>query len=232
LGLALRPWRLRFTATVRQLELVGLNAVPVVALVSFLIGVVIAYQGATQLQRFGAEVFAVDLLAISVLREVGILLTAVVVAGRSGSAFAAEIGAMKIGEEIDAMRTIGLDPVEVLVLPRTIALVVALPLLGFLADLMGLLGGAVMLNAEIGIGFHEFLARLEVAFAPWSFGVGLVKAPFFAFLIALTGCHMGFRAQRSAEDVGRRTTLSVVYAIFSVIVLDALFSVFFSLIGI
>jgi phospholipid/cholesterol/gamma-HCH transport system permease protein len=227
-----RPHRLRVTAIVWHMEQAGLNAVPIVALVSFLIGVVIAFQGAIQLSQFGAEVFVVDLVAVSVLRELGILLTAIIVAGRSGSAFAAQIGSMKINEEIDAMRTLGLDPMHILVVPRLIALAIVLPLLGFLADIMGLVGGGLMVALDLGISPGQFLERLDGAFEPWSLGVGLIKAPVFAGIIALTGCYMGLKVSGSAESLGRYTTRSVVHAIFMVIVVDAAFSIFFSIVGI
>ncbi|MCG8693269.1 MAG: MlaE family lipid ABC transporter permease subunit [Minwuiales bacterium] len=226
------PRRLRLTSTVFHMEQVGLNAVPIVALISFLIGVVLAYQGAQQLQRFGAEVFVVNLIAVSILREIGILLTAIVIAGRSGSAFTAQIGAMKVNEEIDAMRTLGLDPMEVLVVPRMLALMITLPLLAFVADIMGLLGGGLMAWVALGIGPGLFLERLNEAVGLWSFWVGIIKAPVFAFLIALIGCYEGMKVTGSAESVGRQTTVAVVEAIFLVIVFDAIFSIFFSILGI
>lgn len=230
--LFVRPGQFRVKAVFYHMEQSGLNAIPIVALISFLIGVVLAYQGSIQLTQFGAEVFVVDLVAVSVLRELGVLLTAIVVAGRSGSSFTAQIGAMKINEEVDAMRTIGLDPMQVLVVPRLLALVITLPLLGFIADVMGLLGGAVMANVELGVSPGVFVERLGSAFAPWSFGVGLIKAPVFAAIIALTGCYMGMKVTGSAESVGLYTTRSVVHSIFAVIVVDAIFSIFFAYIGI
>jgi phospholipid/cholesterol/gamma-HCH transport system permease protein len=225
---ALRPARLRFTSLVHHMEQVGLNAIPIVGLLSFLIGVVLAYQGATQLQRFGAEVFVVNLIGISVLRELGVLLTAIIVAGRSGSAFTAQIGSMKVNEEVDAMRTLGLDPVEVLVLPRLLALVLTLPFLAFFADMMGLLGGGLMSWVVLDISPALFLERLNESVGMWTFWVGIIKAPVFAFLIALVGCFEGMRVVGSAESVGRLTTRSVVESIFLVIVVDAAFSVFFA----
>lgn len=227
-----KPTRLRLTSLVYHMEEVGLNAVPIVALISFLIGVVLAYQGATQLRQFGAEVFVVDLIAISVLREIGILLTAIIVAGRSGSAFTAQIGSMKLHEEVDAMRTLGLDPTEVLVLPRLLALVIMLPLLTFVADLMGLLGGALMAWLELNISPAVFIARLNQAVSIWSFMVGMIKAPVFAFVIAMIGCFEGLKVEGSAESVGQRTTRSVVEGIFLVIVVDAVFSIFFAYVGV
>ncbi len=228
----LRPARLRLTSTLFHMEQVGLNAVPIVSLLSFLIGIVLAYQGALQLRQFGAEIFTVDLVSISVLRELGILLTAIIVAGRSGSAFTAQIGSMNVREEIDAMRTIGLDPLEVLVLPRVFALVVTLPLLAFLADMMGLLGGGIMCWVALDIPPEAFLARLNDTVGLWTFWVGIVKAPVFGALVAIVGCFEGLQVSGSAESVGRRTTRSVVEAIFLVIIADAMFSVFFGVIGI
>ncbi len=231
-GTLARPERLRFTALVHHVEQAGLNALPIVGLISFLIGVVMAYQGAAQLQRFGATIFAVDLIAVSVLRELGPLLTAIVVAGRSGSAFTAQIGSMKVNEEVDAMRTLGLSPMEVLVLPRLLALALSLPLLVFCADLMGLTGGALMSWAVLDIPPALFLERLREAVSPASFWVGMAKAPAFAVLIGLVGCFHGLQVLGSAESVGRNTTRAVVQSIFLVIVVDALFSILFSVIGV
>ena len=228
----LRPARLRFTSTVSHIEEVGLNAVPIVGLLSFLIGIVLAYQGALQLEQFGAQLFVVDLLAVSILREIGILLTAVVVAGRSGSAFTAQIGAMRVHDEIDALQTLGLDPIDILVLPRVLALIIALPLLAFFSDVMGLLGGGLMCWVVLDIGPALFVERLRDAVSVASFWVGLVKAPVFAVLIALVGCHEGLHVSRSAESVGRHTTRAVVEAIFLVIVANALFSIFFGIVGV
>ncbi len=229
---AVKPRRIRFTSLISHLEQVGLNAMPIVGLLSFLIGVVIAYQGAEQLRRFGAEIFTVDLLGIFMLREMGILLTAIIVAGRSGSAFTAQIGTMQVNEEVDAMRTLGLDPLEVLVLPRILALVIALPLLTVLADVMGLAGGALMSMAVIDITLVQFMERLKDVVPLWAFWVGLIKAPVFGLLIGLVGCREGLNVVGSAESVGRHTTKSVVVSIFLVIVADALFSIFFLNIGV
>jgi len=227
-----RPRRLRLTSLTHHLEQTCVNALPVVGLISFLIGIVMAYQGADQLRRFGAEIFTVDLLAISALREIGILLTAVVVAGRSGSAFTAQIGMMKVNEEVDALRTLGLDPLEVLVLPRLLALMLALPLLAFFADVMALFGGGVMCAFVLDISPDQYISRLSEAIWPRTFWVGIVKAPVFAFVIAMVGCYEGLTVDGSAESVGRKTTLSVVVAIFLVIVFDAIFSIVFSSLGI
>jgi phospholipid/cholesterol/gamma-HCH transport system permease protein len=229
---ALKPWRLRLTSTVRHLEETGLNALPIVGLISLLVGLVLAYQGVDQLRPFGAETYMVNLVGIAALREMGILLTAIVVAGRSGSAFTAEIGTMKVNEEVDALSTLGLDPVEVLVLPRLVALVITLPLLTFFADLMALLGGALGGMLLIGMTIPQFLGQLSTAITPTMFWVGMVKAPVFAFVIAMVGCFEGLRVAGSAESVGRLTTKSVVESIFLVIVLDALFSILFSIIGV
>lgn len=226
------PGRLRLTSLTHHLEQTCLNALPIVGLIAFLIGVVMAYQGADQLKRFGAEIFTVDLLGVSILREIGILLTAIVVAGRSGSAFTAEIGAMQVNQEIDALRTLGLDVVEVLVLPRMLALMIALPLLAFFADILGLFGGGLMAWVVLDITPGQFLVQLESAITPATFWVGIAKAPVFAFLIALVGCYQGLLVTGSADSVGRHTTKSVVVGIFMVIVFDALFSILFSYLGV
>ena len=228
----LHPSRLRMTSLTYHLEQTCLNALPIVGLIAFLIGVVMAYQGADQLTRFGAEIFTVDLVAVSILREIGILLTAIVVAGRSGSAFTAEIGAMVVNQEVDALRTLGLDPIEVLVLPRMIALMIALPLLAFFADILGLLGGGLMAWIVLDITPGQFMTQLETAIVPATFWVGIIKAPVFAFLIALVGCYQGLLVSGGADSVGRHTTRSVVIGIFLVIVFDALFSILFSALGV
>ena len=228
----LRPSRLRGTALFAQMQQTGYNAVPIIALMGFLIGVVLAYQGAAQLRQFGAEVFVVDLIAVSVLRELGILLTAIIVAGRSGSAYAAAIGSMKVNEEIDAIRTIGLDPIEVLVLPRMIALILMLPVLGLIANVSALIGGALMSWIELGVSPGMFFTRFEENTDVWHLVVGMIKAPFFAFIIALVSCWQGLRVKGSADSVGENTRASVVQSIFLVIVMDAIFSIFFAEIGI
>jgi phospholipid/cholesterol/gamma-HCH transport system permease protein len=232
LRLLARPWRVRGTALVSHMEQSGLNALPIVGLISFLIGVVLAYQGADQLAKFGAQIFTANLVGVGVLREMGILLTAIIVAGRSGSAYTAQIGTMNVNEEIDAMRTMGLDPMELLVLPRVVALVIVLPLLTFYADILGLLGGAVMATAVLDISIFQFARQISDADLLWSFWVGMIKAPVFAFIIATVGTYEGFNVTRSAESVGRQTTRAVVEAVFLVIVLDALFSILFSVLGI
>ena len=227
-----RPSRLRLTSLAHHIEQTCLNALPIVGLIAFLIGVVMAYQGADQLKRFGAEIFTVDLVGVSILREIGILLTAIVVAGRSGSAFTAEIGAMAVNQEIDALRTLGLNPIEVLVMPRMLALMIALPLLAFFADILGLLGGGLMAWLVLDISPSQFVAQLKDAIGPATFWVGIVKAPVFAFLIAMVGCYEGLSVSGGADAVGRHTTSAVVSGIFLVIVFDAFFSILFSYLGV
>ncbi|MFL4468879.1 ABC transporter permease [Tateyamaria armeniaca] len=227
-----RPRRWRTAALVSQMEETGFHAIPIVILMSFLIGIVLAFQGASQLRQFGAEVFVVDLIAISILRELGILLTSIIVAGRSGSAFTASIGSMKVREELDAMRTLGLDPIEVLVLPRVIALVIMLPILGFIANVSGLFGGALMSWIELGVSPSMFITRLQENTDIWHLAIGMIKAPFFAAIIATVACWQAMQVQGSADSVGRHTTTSVVQAIFLVIVADAVFSIFFSELGV
>jgi phospholipid/cholesterol/gamma-HCH transport system permease protein len=222
------PHRLRTVSVVAQMQRAGVSALPIVGLLSFLIGVVLTFQGADQLRRFGAEIFAVDLLGLGVLRELGVLLTAIIVAGRSGSAFTAELGAMRVNEEVDALRTLGLDPIDILVLPRLFGLVLTLPLLTFYANFMALLGGALMTWIALGIPLNEFLRELHDAVSNWTFWLGVVKAPFFAASIAVVGCRRGLSVERSAESVGRSTTASVVESIFLVIVIDAAFSILFA----
>lgn len=226
-----RPWRLRFTSLVFHMAEVGLYAVPIVALMGFLIGIVLAYQGADQLRQFGAEIYVVDLISISILRELGILLTAIIVAGRSASAFTAAIGAMKMQEEVDAMRTLGLDPIEVLVLPRVLALFFMLPVLGLIADLAGLLGGGVMAWVSLDISPGLFRTRLlDVDVTHYL--VGLAKAPFFAVIIGVIGCFQGMQVKGNTESLGRLTSRSVVQAIFMVILADSVFSVLFAAAGV
>lgn len=227
-----QPRRIRLAALFSQMQETGLNAVPIVSLMGFLIGVVLAFQGAAQLRQFGAEVFVVDLIAVSILRELGILLTAIIVAGRSGSAFTASIGSMKVREEIDAMRTLGLDPTDVLVLPRVIALVIMLPILGFIANIAGLFGGALMSWIELGVSPSMFITRMHENTDIWHLAVGMIKAPFFAFVISVVACWRAMMVQGSADSVGRETTSSVVQSIFLVIALDAAFSILFAQLGV
>lgn len=228
----MQPWRLRLNATVRHLEETGLDALPIVGLISLLVGLVLAYQGVGQLRPFGAEIYMVNLVGVATLREMAILLTSIVVAGRSGSAFTAEIGTMKVNEEVDALSTLGLDPIEILVLPRLIALLITLPLLTFFGDIMSLVGGAIGGLLLIDLTLPQFLDQLSIAVTPIMFWVGIVKAPVFAFVISMVGCFEGLRVTGSAESVGRQTTKSVVELIFLVIVLDALFSILFSVLRI
>jgi phospholipid/cholesterol/gamma-HCH transport system permease protein len=223
-----QPGRVRFTSVAAHIEQVGFNAMPIVGLLSFLIGIVLAYQGADQLRAFGAEIYTINLLGVSVLREIGVLLTSILIAGRSGSAFTAEIGTMKVNEEIDAMQTLGLDVTEVLVLPRLLAVIIALPLLVFFANMAALAGGALMATLALGFGLPQFLSQLHVAIHFSSYWTGLVKAPVFAMLIGLVGCYEGLKVEGGAESVGRMTTKAVVVSIFLVIVADAIFSIMFS----
>jgi phospholipid/cholesterol/gamma-HCH transport system permease protein len=228
----LHPRRIRFVALAHNIETTGLNAMPIVGLLSFLIGVVLAYQGADQLARFGAQIFVVNLLGVSVLRELGGLITAIIVAGRSGSAFTAQIGTMQVNQEVDAMETLGLDPIDVLVIPRVFALAITLPLLTFYASMMAIFGGALMSYFVLDISAAQFLQQFKAAIGVNTFWVGMVKAPVFAFAIAMVGCYEGLKVSGSAESVGRLTTQSVVVSIFLVIVLDALFSILFATLGI
>jgi len=226
-----RPWRIRWKSVLSHMETSGVRAMPIVGLISFMIGIVLAYQGAEQLARFGAQIYTVNIVGVGVLREMAILLTAIIVAGRSGSAYTAQIGAMHVNEEVDALKTLGLDPMEILVMPRVIALCIVLPLLAFYADIMGLLGGAVMASLQLDISMPQFVRQLRDAVDPNDLFVGLIKAPLFAFIIAMVGCFEGFRVSRSAESVGHATTRAVVEGIFLVIALDAMLSVFFQVIG-
>ena len=227
-----RPSRIRWRAVLQAIQAAGFDALPIVGLLAGLMGLVIAYQGAAQLARYGANIFVADLVGLAMLRELGPLLTAIVVAGRSGSAWAAQIGTMKVTEEIDALRTVGIAPLDLLVLPKVLALTIALPLLTVFADALGVAGGMLMGRVELGVSFEDFLDRFSQAVALGDYLVGVGKAPVFAAVIALVGCHQGFQASGDAESVGRRTTVSVVQAIFAIIVVDALFSVIFSWLGI
>jgi phospholipid/cholesterol/gamma-HCH transport system permease protein len=222
------PRAIRWRAIAHNLQTAGFEALPITGLLSFLLGIVIAYQGAEQLQRFGANLYIADLVGLSMVRELSPLITAIIVAGRSGSAYAAQIGTMKVTEEIDALRTIGVGPLDLLVLPKVAALVIALPLLTVYTDVMGVLGGMVMARAQLQLSFTAFLARLQDAVSLTSYVIGIGKAPVFAVIIALVGCYQGFRVSGSAESVGRQTTVSVVQSIFLVILSDAMFSIAFS----
>ncbi len=227
----LRPRRWRMTSLVAHVEQIGLDAVPIVALLSFLVGAVVAFLGATVLADFGASIYTVDLVSISFLREFGVLLTAILLAGRTASAFTAQIGSMKSREEIDAIRTLGLDPMELLVLPRVLALLISLPLLSFLAMLAGILGGAMVCIFALDITPAMFLSMLRADTDVRHFLVGMGKAPVFAFLIAVIGCLEGFRVTGSAQSVGEHTTSSVVQSIFVVIVIDAIAALFYMEMG-
>ena len=223
-----QPRRIRWRPILHNLQTAGFEAMPIVGLLSFLMGFVIAYQGADQLQRFGANIFIVDLVGLSMVRELSPLVTAIIVAGRSGSAYAAQIGTMKVTEEIDALRTIGVGPTEILVLPKMLALIVALPLLTVWADVTGVFGGMLMASSKLNVSFEVFVERLGEAVSLSSFLTGIGKAPVFAAIIALVGCYQGFQVSGSADSVGRQTTVSVVQSIFLVILADALFSVVFN----
>ena len=223
----LQPKRFRPTSIARHVYDTGITAIPIVALIAFLISVIIAYMSAQQLRNFGAEIFVVDLVTIGVLRELGVLLTAIIVAGRSGSAFSAEIGAMKLNEEVDALHATGVDPFEVLVLPRVLGLVIALPLLTVIADIIGLMGGALLCRYLLDMPLTQFVNRVDQSIAPTTFWVGIIKSPVFAVLIALAGAYRGMQVRGSSRELGRLTTVAVVQAIFLVILADAAFAVLF-----
>jgi phospholipid/cholesterol/gamma-HCH transport system permease protein len=231
LGVLRHPRSLRLTSTVYQLYKVGWQAIPIMALITFLIGAIIAQQGFFHFRKFGAESYTVDMVGILVLREIGVLIVAIMVAGRSGSAYTAELGSMKMREEIDALLTMGLDPVAVLILPRVAALMIALPILTFIGSMAGLYGGGVVAQVYGDMAPAIYVARLHDAVSITSFKVGILKAPFMALVIGIVACSEGLRVQGSAESLGRQTTTSVVKSIFLVIVLDGLFAVFFASIG-
>jgi phospholipid/cholesterol/gamma-HCH transport system permease protein len=226
-----RPRRFRVNAVVQRFDVVGVRALGIIGLMSFLIGIVIAQQGSVQLAQFGAEVYTINLIGRITVRELGTLMTAIMVAGRSGSAFAAQLGTMKITEEIDAMRTIGVSPVEALVIPRIIAAVVMMPLLAFWAMLLALIGGGIFVWLDLSIPPITYIQRLREVIPITDMWVGIIKAPVFGFIIALAGCFQGMLVEGNSEEVGTRTTTAVVQSIFLVIVLDAVFAVFFSSIG-
>ncbi len=223
--------RLRPISIARHIYDTGLTAMPITALIAFLISVIIAYLGAQELRRFGAEIFVIDLVTIGVLREMGVLLTSIIVAGRSGSAFAAEIGSMQLNEEVDALRAIGVDAFEALVLPRLLGLMIALPLLTIVADVIGLLGGALLCRYLLDIPLSQFASRAIESISSSTFWVGLVKAPVFALLIGMAGTYRGLQVRNSSRELGRLTTVAVVQAIFLVILADAVFAVLFLEIG-
>jgi phospholipid/cholesterol/gamma-HCH transport system permease protein len=222
------PARLRWRPVIYNVRIAGFDAMPMVGLLAFMLGVVVAYQGAGQLRQYGANIFVADLVGLSILREFAPLITAIIIAGRSGSAYAAQIGTMAVTEEIDAMRTLGIAPLEILVLPKFAALAVALPLLTVCADFLGVAGGMVMAKAQLGVGYVEFLDRFVKAVSATDYLIGIGKAPVFAGIIAVVGCFQGFRTKGSADSVGRQTTRAVVQTIFLVILADGLFSVAFS----
>ncbi len=227
-----QPSRIRWRPILYNIRTAGFDALPITGLLVFLMGIVIAYQGASQLRRYGANIFVADLVGLAMLRELSPLLTAIIVAGRSGSAYAAQIGTMKVTEEVEALRTVGIPPIEQLVLPKLVALTIALPLLTVYADVLGVVGGMVMARSELDVGFADFIDRLQYALLMSDFLVGIGKAPVFAGIISVIGCFQGFQVAGDAESVGRRTTVSVVQSIFLVIVADALFSVVFNWLGI
>jgi len=228
----LEPRIWRPISIARHVYETGIHAIPIVALIAFLISVIIAYMGAQQLQKFGADIFVVDLVTVGVLRELGVLLTAIIVAGRSGSAFAAEIGAMRLNQEVDALKATGVEPIEVLILPRWIGLVIALPLLTVIADAVGVLGGALLCHYLLDMPLVQYFQRVEEAVAAFTFWAGLVKAPVFALLIAASGTYRGLQVRGSSRELGRLTTVAVVQSIFLVILADALFAVLFMEMGI
>ena len=229
--LLMNPGRFRWHAVVQHFDMVGVRALGIIGLMSFLIGIVIAQQGAVQLRQFGAEVFTINLIGRLTFRELGILMTAIMVAGRSGSAFAAQIGTMKITEEIDAMRTIGVVPAEALVVPRVIAAIIMMPLLGMYASLMSIIGGGLLCWIVLEIPPDTFIVRLREVTPMTDFWIGMIKAPVFGAIIAMAGCFQGMQVEGNSEQVGLKTTAAVVQAIFLVIVLDAFFAIFFSEIG-
>jgi phospholipid/cholesterol/gamma-HCH transport system permease protein len=230
-GVVLRPKTFRLTSAVHHLDRVGWQAVPIILLITFLIGGIIAQQGFFHFRKFGADEYVVDMVGILVLREIGVLIVAIMVAGRSGSSYTAELGSMKMREEIDALRTMGFDPVAVLILPRVLALVCALPLLAFLGSMAALYGGGLVAWLYGGMSPEIFIARLKEAISVTHFKVGMIKAPFMALAIGIVACSEGLKVKGSAESLGLQTTTSVVKSIFLVIVLDGLFAIFFASIG-
>lgn len=226
-----RPARLRWRLLLHELQAAGVGALLIVGLLSFLMGVVIAYQGAVQLQQYGANLYIADLIGLSMLRELGPLLTAIIVAGRTGSSYTAQIGTMQVTEEVSALRTLGLNPLEVLVLPKLLALVIALPLLSVFADVMGVLGGLLMAQVELGLGAVPFFDRFQEAVPISALYLGLYKTPVFAVIIAVIGCYQGMQVRGGAASVGHHTTLAVVQAISLVILVDAQFSIIYSWLG-
>ncbi len=228
----LHPKRFRFTSIVAHMERFGVNAVPIIIVMSIALGLVLAYQGEEQLRRFGAEIYTINLVSISVLREVGILITAILIAGRTGSSITAQLGIMKINQEIDALNTLGLSPMEVLIIPRVLALIFIMPLLAFVSDIAGLIGGGIMVIFSLDVSPQLYIHRVGEAVTMGSFWVGMLKAPFFGAIIGIVSCFEGMRVEGTAESVGIGTTRSVVEGIFFVTLADALLSIFFSKVGI
>jgi len=228
----LSPTRIRWHAIFANLYSAGLTALPIIGLLAFLIGVVLAYQGGSQLNKYGANILIVDLVGITLLRELAPLLTAIIVAGRTGSAYTAQIGTMRVTNEIDALRTIGIAPMELLVLPKLLALIILMPLLSAYADIMGILGGMLISNLSFGVSTIDFIDRFPKAVSLTNYLIGISKAPFFAAAITLVACYQGFKVKGGAESVGKQVTISVVQAIFLVIVIDAVFAILFNLLGI
>ncbi len=232
LELILNPKRVRFKMIVKDVELMGFNAIPILATISFLIGAVIAYHGAIRLKQFGANIFVVDLVSVSVLRELGPLIVAILLAGRSASSYTTQIGIMKVTEEIDVIKTMGVEPFDVLVFPKIISMLISVPLLIILADVSGVIGGMVVAKMSLGVTLRDFILRLHHAISIKTFLAGILKAPAFAFLIATIGSFEGFRTQKNVESIGESVTISVVDSIFAVIIADAIFSVIFRWLGI
>ena len=228
----LSPSRIRWAALFANLHSAGLSALPIIGLMAFLMGVVLAYQGGTQLSAYGANIFIVDLVGITLLRELAPLLTAILVAGRSGSAYTAQIGTMQVTQEIDALQTLGIAPMELLVIPKLLALIILMPLLSAFADVLGVVGGMLIAKVSLGVNVTDFLDRFPQAVSLTHYLIGIGKAPVFAAVIAIVGCYQGFQVKGGAEIVGQRVTTSVVQAIFLVIIVDAVFSILFNLLGI
>ncbi len=232
IGVIIKPKRLRIKSIIKDIELMGFNAIPILATISFLIGAVIAYHGSIRLKQFGANIFVVDLVSVSVLRELGPLIVAILLAGRSASSYTTQIGIMKVTEEIDVIKTMGVEPFDVLVFPKIISMLISVPLLTILADISGVFGGLVVAKLSLGITLRDFILRLHQAISINTFLAGLLKAPAFAFLIATIGAYKGFRTQKNVESIGKSVTISVVDSIFAVIIADAVFSVLFRWMGI
>jgi phospholipid/cholesterol/gamma-HCH transport system permease protein len=226
------PARMRWRPILFNIRSAGVDALPIVGLLSFLIGVVVAYQSADQLRQYGANIFVADVVGLSMLREFAPLITAIIIAGRSGAAYAAQIGTMSVTEEIDAMRTLGIAPIELLVLPKVLALMIAMPLLTVFADVLGVFGGMIMASAQLDVGYDAFLERFAKAVSVTAYLIGICKAPVFAAIIAMVGCYQGFRTRGGADSVGRQTTRSVVQAILLVVIADSLFSIALSALGV